>query len=319
MQPAQRKAHLPGAAPAVAVLAAIAAAISGCTTETTPASIQNGKADSPGRTATAEPGKYRTLPEACGTVDRKTLRDLLPGAETGDEDAADADAVYAGQPTVTFDTDRRVGCRWKLETPAGSRHLALDFQRVVSYDPAVSDDDRALERYAKKAVAAHVPGAAELRPPSGGGTPPTSSPGSPGSPGKDTKDDKAGADGEDDKAAHGHAPGKGGRPSGTPSGDGTAPADPSGGPDPDTGDEAIDTTAPRSLDDLADNGFLDDQLVTTDSGVHRDITVVFRSSNVIVTIEYDQWSSDKTHIPPSEQLQVNAEDLAQELTGAIDE
>ncbi|MFC0600694.1 DUF3558 domain-containing protein [Streptomyces palmae] len=312
MQPAQRTAHLPGAAPLAAVLAVMAAAISGCTTEGTPPSVQDGKAASPGQSVTAEPGKYRTLPEACGAVDRKTLHDLLPVAESQDEDSADA--IYAGQPTVTFDTDRRVGCRWKLETPAGSRHLTLDFQRVVSYDPAVSDDDRALERYAKKAVAAHVPGASELRPSTESSGPPASPTGTPDEPGKHGQ----GSGAEESAIPDGNGKGPNGDQGGTPSeGPGTDPADPSGTPDTDSG--TYDITAPRSLDDLADNGFLDDRLVTTDSGVHRDITVVFRSSNVIVTIEYDQWSSDKTHIPPSEQLQVNAEDLAQELTGAIDE
>jgi hypothetical protein len=40
---------------------------------------------------------------------------------------------------------------------------------------------------------------------------------------------------------------------------------------------------------------------------------------VIATIEYDQWSTNKKHIPSSEELQVNAEDLAQELTGRLNE
>jgi hypothetical protein len=40
---------------------------------------------------------------------------------------------------------------------------------------------------------------------------------------------------------------------------------------------------------------------------------------VIATLEYDQWSTNKTDIPESEELQANAEDLAQELTGRLSE
>ncbi|MGO4749088.1 DUF3558 domain-containing protein, partial [Streptomyces sp. 2MCAF27] len=85
------------------------------------------------------------------------------------------------------------------------------------------------------------------------------------------------------------------------------------------GTDASETAAPRRLDDLADDAFLDDQLITSDSGIHRDVTVVFRSSNVIATIEYDQWTTNDKHIPSSEELQVNAEDLAQELTERLNE
>ncbi|BBJ41926.1 hypothetical protein SSPO_046440 [Streptomyces antimycoticus] len=60
-------------------------------------------------------------------------------------------------------------------------------------------------------------------------------------------------------------------------------------------------------------------MITKDSGIHRDITLVFRSSNVIATIEYDQWTTDKKHIPNSQGLQENAQDLADELTGRLNE
>ncbi|CAM5633869.1 hypothetical protein SRIMM317S_05344 [Streptomyces rimosus subsp. rimosus] len=47
--------------------------------------------------------------------------------------------------------------------------------------------------------------------------------------------------------------------------------------------------------------------------MHRDVSIVFRSSNVIVTITYDQWSADKAALPDSKDLQDKAQALAQEL------
>lgn len=306
MQPAQqRRAYVPGAARTAAVLTALLATIglSGCTSSASNAGLDDGKSGDSGAPVAAAPGKYRTLPEACGSVDSKTLRTLLPGA---DEDAE----VYDGQATVTYDTDRRVGCRWKLETGSGTRYLTIDFERVVSYDPTVSDDDQAKDRYEKKAAAVHLPGAsASPDTPSGSPSKSASKESSSASSGSGTSG-TSGISGND-------VPGNGGS-----KGDDSATEDPkSGTSGTDTSGDAdgAETTAPRRLDDLGDDAFLDDQLITTDSGIHRDVTVVFRSSNVIATIEYDQWSTDKTHIPSSEELQVNAEDLAQELTGRLNE
>ncbi|NUP38768.1 MAG: DUF3558 domain-containing protein [Streptomyces sp.] len=325
MQPAQqRRAYAAGAARAAAVLTTVLAAIglSGCTSTASHTGLDDGKPGDSGAPVAAAPGKYRTLPEACGAIDSKTLRNLLPGAE---ED----DPVYDGQATVTYDTNRRVGCRWKLETSSGTRYLTLDFERVVSYDPTVSDDDQAKERYEKKATAAHVPGASETpSAPSGSSGSESGS----GSPGKDTPKGSASTSpdsGKDDSGNSGNSgesgSGKDGSKTEGTKVEGTTPHA-SGTDEPGTrgtdtsGDtDASETAAPRRLDDLADDAFLDDQLVTTDSGIHRDVTVVFRSSNVIATIEYDQWSTNKKNIPSSEELQVNAEDLAQELTGRLNE
>ncbi|MEV4443357.1 hypothetical protein AB0K09_31050 [Streptomyces sp. NPDC049577] len=237
------------------------------------------KAGQPGSAAPAgEPGKYRSLPEPCGYVGRATLRRMLPGAEEDSE--AGAEKVYQGTPTITFDTDRRVGCRWKLETPDGARHLSVDFERVVSYQPGVSDEDRAQELYGRQAAAAHIPVA----------------PSTPG--GK---------------------PGGGASPSAVPS---ATPAGGSGGPAPQltaaspaptasvSADPAL---APRALDDVGDDAFVDDKLDSGGSAVHRDVTIVFRSSNVLVTIAYDQWSTDKQHVPGSQDLQGKAHALAREL------
>ncbi|WP_346176977.1 DUF3558 domain-containing protein [Streptomyces cuspidosporus] len=311
MQPAQqRRAYAPGAARAVAVLATVLAAIglSGCTGSGSDQGHDDGKSGDSGAPVAAAPGKYRTLPEACGAVSSKTLQKLLPGA---DED----DKVYDGQATVTFDTERRVGCRWKLETGSGTRYLSLDFERVVSYDPKVSDEDQAEERYQKKAVAAHVPGVSDASSaPSGSASGSGSGSGSPKSKGTAPSKSSSGSSGSSGSGAGGE-----GSEIDTPAADAPTPDTPTTD-DAGTGDgDSAETAAPRVLDDLADDAFLDDQLITTDSGIHRDVTVVFRSSNVIATIEYDQWSTDKKHIPSSEELQVNAEDLAQELTGRLNE
>ncbi|MGO4419999.1 DUF3558 domain-containing protein [Streptomyces sp. MCAF7] len=313
MQPAQqRRAYAAGAARAAAVLTTVLAAIglSGCTSTASHAGLDDGKPGDSGAPVAAAPGKYRTLPEACGAIDSKTLRNLLPGAE---ED----DPVYDGQATVTYDTNRRVGCRWKLETSSGTRYLTLDFERVVSYDPTVSDDDQAKERYEKKAAAAHVPGGSET--PSA----PSGSSGSSGSSGKDTPKGSASASPDAGKDGSGK---DGSETEGTKVGGATphtsgtdAPATHGTDTDASGGTDASETAAPRRLDDLADDAFLDDQLITSDSGIHRDVTVVFRSSNVIATIEYDQWTTNDKHIPSSEELQVNAEDLAQELTERLNE
>ncbi|MFI0735722.1 DUF3558 domain-containing protein [Streptomyces sp. NPDC021225] len=316
MQPAQqRRAYVPGAARTAAVLTALLATIglSGCTSSASNAGLDDGKSGDSGAPVAAAPGKYRTLPEACGSVDSKTLRTLLPGA---DEDAE----VYDGQATVTYDTDRRVGCRWKLETGSGTRYLTIDFERVVSYDPTVSDDDQAKDRYEKKAAAVHLPGASASP-----GTPSGSGSGSgSGSPSKSASKESSSASGTSGTSgiSGNDVPRDGGSKDDGSSTEepksGTSGTDTSGtGPSGDADSE--ETAAPRRLDDLGDDAFLDDQLITTDSGIHRDVTVVFRSSNVIATIEYDQWSTDKTHIPSSEELQVNAEDLAQELTGRLNE
>lgn len=320
MQPAQRTARGRRATPAAALLIAVlaAAGLSGCTSSDSKPGADNSTSDDSGTTVSAEPGRYRSLPEACGAVSPKTLHRLLPG---GDE----ATKAYDGQATVTFDIDRRDGCRWKVATPSGTRYLTLDFERVVSYDPSVSDDDRAQALYETKAAAAGIPDtppspSADASDESGsdGGASASSSPGAEasGSSGSSASSGKSSASPDSGKGGtgseKGNTSGKGGTgTTGAGDDEGTA----SDGDTPETPD----ATAPRRLDDLADDAFLNDQLITKDSGIHRDITVVFRSSNVVATIEYDEWSTNKKDIPASEELQENAEGLAKELTGRLTE
>ncbi|WP_181143658.1 hypothetical protein [Streptomyces cinnamoneus] len=284
----QRRAYAPVAALAAAVLSAGLAGCSGG------AGASGGgvdaKAGQAGSAAPAgPPGKYRNLPEPCGYVGRDTLRRMLPGVNEAEKD--EAEKLLRGQAAITYDTDRRVGCRWKLETPDGTRHLSVDFERVVSYQAGVSDEDRAQQLYDRLATAAHIPAAAAS---------PSAKP-----------------------SANPSA-----QPSGTPSGGPSAPASPGAGGNPGPGPQLADASmapsapasassdpklAPRSLDDLGDDAYVDDRLVGSASSVHRDVTVVFRSANVLVTIAYDQWTTDKQHVPASQDLQGKAQSLAREL------
>ena len=263
----------------------------------------------------APPGKYRTLPEPCGTVSVTQLKDMLPGAEAGD-DGSDGESgsvdpspsPFKGEATVTYDTDRRVGCRWKNATTLGTRHLNVDFERVVSYDPAVSDDEQAERLYDKKASKAEIPVSAEgasgqSEAPdegesSGGATPDgkTSASGT-SSGGGDTKDDSAS---------------RGTHKSSESSGEGEA-SEGEGSPSPEG------KLAPRPLDGIGDTAFIDDKLNTEDSGLHRDVTLVFRTANVIATVRYDQWVTDKHRIPDSKELQDKAHDLAVQLSETFEE
>ncbi|MET8678155.1 hypothetical protein ABZW18_11330 [Streptomyces sp. NPDC004647] len=301
----QRRSYVPGAVLAAALLAI---GLTGCTGGTEGGAPEDPKPGGPtSTTPAAEPGKYRTLPEPCGAPGRGTLRTLLPGID--DLEGEDREKAYDGQASITYDTDRRVGCLWKADTSAGTRNLSIDFERVVSYDPAVSDDDRAQELYDKQAAAAHIPATV----PEGGGAEEGS--GEPSASASESAADKVGETGEpadetgspegtDDKSDKDNK-GKGGGGSASPSGS----PDPSADPD----------IAPRSLEDIGDVAYLDDRLVTGDSGVHRDITIVFRASNVLVTLEYDQWSALEADQPDSLDLQTKARTLARELVGRFSE
>ncbi|WEB41856.1 hypothetical protein MOV08_23060 [Streptomyces yunnanensis] len=305
-----RKSFVPGAA--LLVTAALAAGLTGCSSgSTTGTGSSDGKGgDTTAASRSAQPGRYQTLPEACGLPSHSILRDMLPG-DGQPLPPADAQKIYAGRADVTYDTDRRVGCQWTRETTAGTRHLTLDIQRVVSYNAAVSDDDRAQEIYLGKEQAAKIPS-------DGSGSPSASASASPKDQpkGKPTDQSKptAGATGQGD----GTDADAGGKKTDGDATTATPSASPSETPsDPATGPGS--PLAPRVLDGLGDAAFLNDQLITTDSGVHRDITVVFRTSNVIVTLTYDQWSTDKTQLPESQELQDKARSLAGELADSLSE
>lgn len=283
----QRKAYVTG----VALLVALTAGCSSGSGGDGPSG--DSKAGAP-RAAAAQPGRYRTLPEPCRAVNKGVLKDMLPGAaELPDDQKAKA---YEGVAELTYDTDRRVGCRWKDEAPDGVRRLYVDFERVVSYDPAVSDDDQAKAVYGKKATAAKLPAAQD------GG--------------------KAGARTGAGKGTTGPgaSPAPSAKPSGlnalneaaSPAGSASPPVSPpaSGGPaGPPEG------LQPRVLSGLGDAAFLNDVLVTSGSAVQRrTVTVVFRTSNVIVTVEYtEQPTSPNALAPDSQELQEKSRALAAKL------
>ncbi|MET8175023.1 DUF3558 domain-containing protein [Streptomyces clavifer] len=264
--------------PGVALLVALVAGCSAGSDADDPAA--DSKPGSPTVSA-APPGKYRTLPESCRTVPRSTLKDLLPGVAELPE--KQREKVYEGTALNTFDTDRKVGCRWSANAPDASRNVSIDLERVVSYDPSVSDDDRADEVYTKKEDAAG------LAPGANGATPSSTVAGSP-------------------------SPKPGGTSSGSP--DAPATGSPSAGPSADTAEDL----RPRLLEGLGDAAFLDDELARAGSAAqHRAVSVVFRTSNVIVTVRYTEQPARITEVPDSQELQEKAQALARKLAETLSE
>ncbi|MER5961876.1 DUF3558 domain-containing protein [Streptomyces sp. NPDC002057] len=236
----------------------------------------------------APPGRYRTLFEPCGAVPQGALKELLPGAAALAD--PERDKAYRGVAAVTYDTDRRVGCTWRADTPDISHRLALDIERVVSYDTTISDDDRAQDVYARKQVAAGIPLPQTTPTPTPSGTS-TATGGTPGGtpsattpPGKATKGTTAPASG-------------------------ATPADPAA-----TGLE------PRVLEGLGEIAYLDDVLSTVGANGHqRAVSVVFRTSNVIVTVSYQEQTTGSAEAPDSLELQERARNLARLLAERLEE
>lgn len=289
----------------------IAALAAGCTGNSgTSDSVPDGKPGTPTVSA-APPGKYRTLPDACRAIPLATLKDLLPG--TADMPEAQQDKVLEGAATVTYDTDRRIGCRWKSDAPEGTRSIHLDFERVVSYDTSVSDDDRAREVYAKKETAADLPDSA--LPPEGS---PDASP--TGSGHADSGTDGKTEDGKtEDKPGEKDSAKVDGSAESTDDAEATDDASADGSDDPASGSPG-ESLQPRLLDKLGDSAFLDDALVQAGSTArHRTVSVVFRTSNVIVTVEYTAQPALTTEVPDSKELQEKAQALAGQLVDSFDD
>ncbi|MGW2208595.1 DUF3558 domain-containing protein [Streptomyces sp. NPDC001781] len=274
----QRKAYITGTA---ALLAALLAGCSSGSGGGTPTDDAN-PGDAASAPAAAEPGRYRTLPEPCGAVGHDTLDTLLPGVQQL-TDPGQRDKAYRGVPALTYDTDRKVGCRWKVESALATDRLSVDFERVVSYDGAVSDDAQAQKLFQGMARAAGLP-VPSLSAPASAGTGPSAGP----SPSAD--------------------------PSGSSSPDAsTGPA--AGG----SGSAAPDDLRPRVLSDLGDEAYLDDQLGSSGSAAGpRTVTVVFRTSNVVVTIDYEEQPMAVGTVPDSKEMQDRARDLASQLADALD-
>jgi hypothetical protein len=304
--PVQRRARtrLAGAA----LVLAVTGGLTGCTGVTGGEGAADTKPGDPSAAEPAPEGRFRTLPEPCGAVTRGTLERMLPGAaaraeeteqETAGEEPPGTPSPLDGEATLTYDTDRRVGCTWQSTTSLGSRQLMVDFQRIVSYDPQVSDDAQAGELFAERAEKAGVAGFGEqdagTDAPSGSGT----------EPGAD-------ATGDEDPGDDGH--------SAPPDASSKAPRA-SNDSSPTGGEVGLDSPSPesslppRALKDIGNAAFIDDRLKTAADGhgSHRDITLVFRTSNVLVTVEYSQSIADAHRTPDSAELQKYAKDLARQL------
>lgn len=288
--------------PGVALLAAL---VVGCSAGSdSNANGADSKAGSPTVTP-APPGKYLTLPAPCRAVPRGTLKDLLPGATElpGDQQ----EKVFRGSASVTYDTDRKVGCSWKSDAPDATRSLSIDFERVVSYDPAVSDDDRADTVYAKKEKAAGLSSSATPGPDAEKNT---------GTPGEKEKGKGKGADAEKPEDPAGDAvasadPSSSSSPSGDAAGEGGA-GDSSVGPE--------DALPSRVLGNLGDAAFLHDLPTRAGSTAQqRTVSVVFRTSNVVVTVRYAEQPALVTQVPDGKELQEKAQALARKLAETLSE
>ncbi|MEU6810935.1 DUF3558 domain-containing protein [Streptomyces sp. NPDC046831] len=274
-----RKAYVPGTA------ALLAALLAGCTD----GSSGDGAADdaNPGAagtaTAAAQPGRYRTLPEPCGAVGHRTLDSLLPGIKQL-TDLDQRDKAYEGEATLTYDNDRKVGCRWKVEATGATDHLFVDLERVVSYDNTVSDDTQAQRIFATKQVAADLPEPVSAGSGAGSASPSGARSGAPGGP-----------------APTSSAP--------------ASPASPSASAS--TGLPSSELQ-PRTLSDLGDEAFVDDTLGSSGSTAkQRTVTVAFRTSNVIVTIVYEEQPTTVGVVPDSEEMQDKARKLAARLADSL--
>ncbi|MFF7152853.1 DUF3558 domain-containing protein [Streptomyces griseoaurantiacus] len=284
----QRKAYVPTA---VALLAALLAA---CTGGSGDGSAQDDKAGgSATSTPVAQPGKYSTLSDACTVPDSEELEALLPGLKLL-TDEEQREKAYDGTATLTYDNDRRSGCRWKAESDAASDQLYIDFERVVSYDASVSDDDSAARVFDEKAEAADIPRDGAVT-----SVGPSSTSSASAENGKNSKDAK-GSKGA--KGADGAEAAKGPGNSGSES------------PDPSSGSSSSASVLPRLLDGLGDEAFLDDALSPTQQ---RTVTVVFRTSNVLVTVQYEEQPTRTGTVAGSEEMQDRAQNLARQLAGSF--
>jgi len=232
-------------------------------------------------TSPLPPGKYQTLPQPCTSVSPDTLKKLIPGA-----------ADYTGKESLTYDTDRLVGCSWASTTSDGTTSsLTVGLERVVSYDPAISDEVQAETNFDQKAEAAKIPLASS----SDSATPSTSS----------------SATGGTSTATGTATTGGLGTDSGTST---TTPTNSTGTPDPDL--------APRLLSGVGNAAFIDDVLTDpaagSKTGPRRDVTLVFRTANVVVTVTYIQTAPSDSQAPRSSDLQEGAQNVAGQLESGIE-
>ncbi|MFD3352960.1 DUF3558 domain-containing protein [Streptomyces fradiae] len=310
----QRRAYATGLAALLAALSATA--LAGCSSGSGASGSGIDAKAGTAAEAVVQPGRYQTLFEPCGSVSRATLSEMLPAVTALPADRRDR--VLRGAAAVTYDTDRRVGCTWKADGQDAIQHLTLDFERVVSYDPAVSDETRAQEVYTTKESAAGIaPAAPSAAPPSTAPAPAAPAPGGTAP--------VSGSTGAGTSLAAGSA--TTGTSAGTPAdaageqAQTVAPTGPAATAPPSPGPSAPpEGLQPRTLADLGDAAFLDDRLSPAGSATQqRVVSVVFRTSNVIVTVRYAVQPTRVGDVPDSEELQDRARRLAVGLAERFDE
>lgn len=277
-----------GVLPGIAILTVLTAGLTACTDGGGVGITSDAKAgDSAG--AIAQPGKYRILPMPCKAADAKKIKAMLPAADTLTPEQREA--LYAGVADASYDADRRVGCRWTAQTPTETRLLSVGFERVVSYDRATtSDDDKAHQVFVRQLTDAHLPFPGPVTTPSpatGAATSPAANP-------SPTPSTSAGT-------SAGTSPGT--SPSGSPS--------PSAPPE----------LGSRVLEGLGNEAFLDDKLGQAGATAvqARTVRIVFRTSNVIVTVEYGVQPALPGTVPPSGETQDRTRQLAQALVERFNE
>lgn len=304
----ERKAVRRRVLPGIAMITALAAGVTGLAGCTDGSGIgitsdQKGGGSTP---APAQPGKYRSLPQPCKAADAKRLKAMLPAADSLTTEQREQ--LYAGTADPSFDADRHVGCRWNAQAPEGTLLLSVVFERVVSYDrAAASDDDKAHKVFVRRLTDAHLPFPGPVTTPSGSpaGSPSGSSPGgTPAAP-----------------------PAPPASPSASPSAvPGTeAPASPAASASASGSPSASPTTPPelgsRVLEGLGTEAYLDDKLSAAGATAaqSRTVRIVFRTSNVLVTVEYSVQPSAPGTVPPSTETQDKARQLAQALAERFNE
>lgn len=299
----QRRAYVPG-------LVLLAALVTGCTAGS---GADGSAADAkPGETTpAAAPGKYSTLPEPCRAADHGVLKDMFP--EMADLPKDQQEKAYAGTPEATFDTDRQVGCRWKADAPADAHRLRISMERVVSYDTTVSDDDQAKTLYEQKLAAAGLPADGSSATDSSTGADDGTDSGADG--GTDAGTD---SDADSDAQSGTPTPGKTGQNGGQKSGHDSTP-DTAGSGQSDDGQPA-DGLQSRTLSGLGSAAFLAD--IPARAGAaspQHTVRVVFRASNVLVTVEYSEEPAEAGTPPDTKSLQDRTRSMATKLADQISE
>jgi hypothetical protein len=260
-----------GSAATVVALAALGACTTGGTSADSATDQKAAQLAGGGSTSTvspAPPGKYQTLPSPCTAVDADLLTHLVPAVPD-----------VAGSEALTYDTSRRVGCSWRGTTAGGtSTTLRIDLERVVSYDPSISDEEQAGLDFTQKAADASIP------------------PLSTATPTGQTTTTPAGG-------AHTDT----GTGTGAPGGTGNT------GNTGDNGDNASPDLLPRRLTDVGNAAFINDVLKPHSQPPRRDVTLVFRTANVLVTVTYAVSSPRGGTPPDSADLQKGAQQVADQI------